>query len=157
MQRFRRALIVVRIFAVAAVLLACAADADAAHCSISTTPVSFGTYNVFATAPTDSTGTIVYNCNGGARNVLITISRGNSPTFAPRVMLQGTEPLPYNLFRDAARTSIWGDGTGGSGLYIDLNPPNNTDISVTVFGRVPTGQDVSAGIYSDTVTVTINY
>lgn len=157
MQRVSRALIVVRVFAVAAVLLVCAADADAAQCSISTTPVSFGTYNVFATAPTDSTGTIVYNCNGGARNILITFSRGNAPTFAPRFMLNGTEQLPYNLYRNAARTTIWGDGTGGSGLYLDTNPPNSTDISVTVFGRVPTGQDVSAGVYTDTVTVTINY
>jgi spore coat protein U-like protein len=156
-QRISRALIVVRAFVVAALLLVCAADADAAQCSISTTPVSFGTYNVFATSPTDSTGTITYNCNGGARFILITISRGGSPTFAPRRMLKGAEQLPYNLYRNASRTIVWGDGTGGSSLHLDVDPPNHQHISVPVFGRIPAGQDVEAGAYTDTVTVTINY
>jgi spore coat protein U-like protein len=155
-QRFRRALIVARVVAIAAVVLACGGGAEAAQCSISTTPVNFGTYNVFATSATDSTATITYNCNGGARFILITISRGDSPTFA-RHMTKGTEQLPYNLYRNATRTIVWGDGTGGSSLYLDTDPPNHQNISVPVYGRVRPGQDVSAGAYTDTVTVTINY
>jgi spore coat protein U-like protein len=30
-------------------------------------------------------------------------------------------------------------------------------VSVTVYGRIPPGQDISAGSYSDTVTVVVNF
>lgn len=142
---------------VALALLAMVRPAEAAQCTISTTPIVFGTYNVFMTAPTDSTGTVIYNCNGGGKNILITMSRGASPTFVPRRMASGPEDLGYNLFRDAARTTVWGDATAGTSAYFDADPPNRTDIVVTVFGRIPAGQDVRAGAYSDTVSIEINF
>jgi spore coat protein U-like protein len=42
-------------------------------------------------------------------------------------------------------------------LHIEANPPNNRDLPLTIFARVPAGQDVSAGSYSDSVTVVILY
>ena len=145
-----------------ALALACAVlfsvrAADAAQCTISTTPLVFGTYNVFTTAPTDSTGTVIYNCNGGGRTILITMTRGGSPTFLPRQMASGPEKFSYNLFRDAARTTVWGDATAGTSAYFEADPPNKTDIVVTIFGRVPPGQDVRAGSYSDTVSIEVNF
>jgi spore coat protein U-like protein len=154
----RTATTLIRVLACAtAILLAGAADVEAAQCTISTTPVVFGTYNVFSAAPVDSTGTIAYRCNGGARGVMITMTRGQSVAFVPRELQKGLETLSYNLFRDAARTSIWGDFSAGTSAYIDTNPPNNQDIAVTVYGRIPPGQDISAGSYSDTVTVEVNF
>lgn len=141
----------------AVVLLAGVSRAEAARCSVSTTPMVFGAYNVFAASPVDSTATISYRCNGGAENVLVTISQGQSPTFLPRQLGKGTERLAFNLFRDAARTSVWGDFTGGTSAHIDVNPPNNKDVDVTVFGRIPPGQDISAGSYTDTVTVVVYF
>ena len=87
--------------------------AEAAKCSVDTTGVAFGTYNVFATAPTDSTGTIVYSCNGGAKSVVIGITAGQSGSFSTRTLRKGTETFTYNLVSDAARSAVWGDGTGG--------------------------------------------
>src|SRR5581483_1009059 len=57
--------------AIAAIgLVLCAAGrADAAGCTISTTSVSFGSYNVFTPTPTDSIGSFLYRCNGGAKNI----------------------------------------------------------------------------------------
>ena len=72
-------------------------------------------------------------------------------------MKKGAETLTYNLFRDAAFTTVWGDGSGTTGQYQIGNPPNNTDVPLTVYGRVPALQDVSAGSYSDTVIATINF
>jgi spore coat protein U-like protein len=54
-----------------------------------------------------------------------------------------------------ARAILWGDGTGGTQTYPQVLPPLNQDITVQVFGRIPAGQDVSAGVYTNTVTVTI--
>jgi spore coat protein U-like protein len=70
-------------------------------------------------------------------------------------MRKGTETLDYNLYQDSTRTVIWGDGTGGSQTVVQPSPPLNTNIDVTVYGRVPAGQDVSSGSYSSTVTATI--
>ena len=133
------------------------ASAEAAKCTITTTPVVFGTYNVFTASPQDSTGTVVYNCNGGAKNIWVTISRGLSSTFNPRQMAKGAERLGYNLFLDPARTSVWGDLTGGTSVHTNANPPNNDDTTATIYGRIPAGQDISAGAYSDVVSVEINF
>lgn len=70
-------------------------------------------------------------------------------------MRQGSEVLSYNLYLDSTRTIIWGDGTGGTQAFIQPSPPLNTNIDVNVFGRIPAGQDVSAGSYSSVVTATI--
>jgi spore coat protein U-like protein len=42
-------------------------------------------------------------------------------------------------------------------VYSISNPPNNTNVNLTVYGRVTAGQDVSAGSFSDTVTAVINF
>jgi spore coat protein U domain-containing protein, fimbrial subunit CupE1/2/3/6 len=156
MYGFRRS--VVRIAAcVAVVILAGVSRAEAANCSLSTTSILFGTYNVFSSAPVDSTGSVTYRCNGTTPGVLITITKGQSATFLPRELGKGLERLDYNLFRDAARTTVWGDFTGGTSAFIDIDPPKKEDLTVTVYGRIPPGQDISAGSYTDSVTVVMNF
>jgi spore coat protein U-like protein len=73
-------------------------------------------------------------------------------------MLSSSNQLFYNLFLDAARTIVWGDGTGGTQFYFSQNPqPNNQNISVPIYGRMPALQDVKVGNYGDTITVTLNF
>jgi spore coat protein U-like protein len=142
-------------------LLAClgallaAATAEAA-CTISTTPVAFGTYNVFSGSANDATGQITYRCTAPRPPLVqIQLDKGGAPTFTPRQMRRSGEILSYNLYLDSTRSTIWGDGTGGSQAYTRANPPLNQNINVSVFGRIPPGQDVSAGNYTATVTATI--
>ena len=127
-----------------------------ASCTISATSIAFGNYNVFTTTPGDSTGTITFRCNSSAFNISISLSDGSSSTFNQRTLRNGSEVLNYNLYRNAARTTIWGDGTGGTSVYTNSNPPSS-NINVTVYGRIPAQQDVSAGSYSDTVSAVINF
>ncbi len=143
--------------ALAAILAAALSVEAQGTCKISTTPVSFGTYNVFATTPLDTTGSVTYRCVPPVTGITIVLSRGSSSTFSPRTLVKGTESLNYNLYLDAARTRIWGDGTGGTQVFSDPNPQNNQDVTVTIFGRILAGQDVSAGTYADTVTATITF
>lgn len=144
------------LFAVAA-WLACPHDAAAQACSISTTPVAFGNYSVFTATDTDSTGTVTYKCNASINAATVTLSKGVSSTYSPRTLLKGAEALNYNLYRNAARTQIAGDGTAGTFLLFNGNPPNNVIQNLTVYGRIPAQQDVSAGPYTDTVVATINF
>jgi hypothetical protein len=49
-----------------------------------------------------------------------------------------------------ARGAVWGDGTGGTQSYstpLTLLVP----VTITVYGRVPAGQNVAAGSYGDSV------
>lgn len=130
--------------------------ARAASCTLSSTSLSFGAYDVFATAPTDSTATLTYRCSGNA-DIAIGITRGRSTTYNPREMAKGTERLSYNLYLDPARTTVWGDTTGGTQVYFDTRVPNNRNVMATVYGRIPAGQDVSAGDYTDTVLVVVEF
>ena len=139
------------------IALGLAAPAEAA-CTISTSPLSFGFYNVFSPTPLDSTGSVTFRCGNRDHDITISLDRGGAPTFNPRRMLKGAEALEYNLYLNAARTTIWGDGTGGTQAFFENNPqPNNQDIVIPIYGRVPAGQDVSAGTYSNTITATINF
>ena len=137
-------------------LMAFAGRAEAA-CTISTTAVNFGSYNVFNTSATPANGTVTYRCGAGDHNITVSISTGSSGSFANRTMKKGTEDLTYNLFLDAAFATVWGDGSGTTGQYTIKNPPNGTDVNLTVYGRVPPLQDVSVGSYSDTVIATVNF
>lgn len=132
--------------------------AAAAQCTVASTGVNFGAYDVFAAPPRDSTGAISYQCLAPL-SVQISLSPGSAATFAPRKMVKGAERLDYNFYVDAARSQIWGDGAGGTSIHSATVSvlQVGTTINVTVFGRIPAQQDVSAGTYSDTVTATINF
>ena len=144
----------------AALCLAGATSAAAQQtpsCTISAVSVAFGNYNVFTATPVDSAGSVTFRCNAAAANISITLTKGTSSTFAPRTMTKVGEALNYNLYLDAARTNVWGDGTGGTSTYTNANPPNNQNVTVPIHGRIPASQDVSAGAYSDTVLAIINF
>jgi len=132
-----------------------------AQCNISVTTIAFGTYDVFALAPLDSTGQITVGCTQNIHTATITISKSTtSGTFNPRQMklTTGSDILNYNIFTTSARTTIWGDGTGGTSSVQANRPPgkpNPWSTILTMYARIPSGQNVSVGSYSDTLTVTV--
>ena len=65
--------------------------------------------------------------------------------------------LSYNIYLDAARTMVWGDGTGGSSYYSATGTGNAAPVSVIMYGGIPTQQNVGAGTYTDILVVTINF
>ena len=143
-------------------LVACVVVPVAAHaavkCSVTTVGVAFGVYDVFSSAPLLSAGSVSVRCVGlgtGTEQVSISLSTGGSGSFNPRTLSQGSERLNYNLYLDPGYTQIWGNGTGGTLKHVSVS--NNRPAVIPIFGRIPPGQDVSAGTYSDTIVVTIDY
>ncbi|MFX4085804.1 spore coat U domain-containing protein [Sphingobium yanoikuyae] len=152
--------------AVALAALIMAAPAQAAcdplalcTCTVSASGLSFGNYNPVASGDNDSSGTVRVRCSlvvalGGSYT--IQLSKGTSSTYAPRVLTSGGSTLAYNLYTSNARNQVWGDGTGGSQTvtsnFIALL---SLDQTTTVYGRIPAGQNVPPGSYSDTVLVTV--
>jgi spore coat protein U-like protein len=71
-------------------------------------------------------------------------------------MTSGANLLNYNIYTTAARTTVWGNGTGGTAAIGGTG--SGVAQAVTVYGRVGSGQtSVPAGAYADTVAVTITY
>jgi spore coat protein U-like protein len=142
----------------AALLTAPRSAAAVGLCSFdSTVGVNFGAYDVFNTIPTDSTGSLTYSCTSVLGTITIDLSRGSAPSYVPRQMRKGAETLSYNLYLDAARVSIWGDGTGGTSHYGPVVPALASPVTVTIYGRIPARENVSVGSYTDTITATINF
>ena len=147
----------IRLCCAALVLLAAAGGARAVpSCKgLATTSVAFGAYNPISATPTDSVGTISYFCPGALAPV-ISINAGSGGGFSPRQMSSAfTDLLGYNLYLDAARTIVWGDGTGGTSTAPGIT--STKPATANVYGRIFPRQSVGSGSYSDTLTVTINF
>ena len=136
-------------------VLSWSSHAEAA-CTISASGINFGTYSVFSATPDDATGTVTVDCTNTDNNVSVTFSAGASGTFAARTMKKGAEALSYNLFAEASRTTVVGDGTSGS-VYFFSAHPGNPPQTITLYGRIPALQDVSIGSYTDTVLASVNF
>ncbi len=148
----RRASTVLAVAAAAA--LAPVAARGAPTCSFGVAnALAFGAYDPLAAAPMDSSSTMTYRCPAG-QPLRISLDAGLAGTFAARALTMGSERLLYNLYLDAARTIVWGDGTGGSqvGPGVTTHGAGGTTTAY-VFGRIPAGQDVPAGVYGDTIRV----
>jgi spore coat protein U-like protein len=132
-------------------------------CNVSATGVAFGNYNPTNGSPTDATGNVHVFCTvllvsvGAQTN--ISLNKGGSGSFAPRKMSSGANQLNYNLYKEASHVTVWGDGTGGTGIFTDsvLIAVLGTSIDHTIYGRIPAGQYVAAGSYTDTITVTVEF
>ena len=131
----------------------------AAHCSATATSMSFGEYDVFSTNPTDSRGSITVRCNGPEKHeVFFTISMttGNSGTYSPRKMTRVGDAIEYNIFTNPAGTEVWGDGTDRSAT-VSGTGWKDAPRQFYFYGRIPGGQDVAAGSYTDSVTVSVEW
>ena len=129
-----------------------------AVCTISTAAVAFGAYDpVVANAATDlnGTGTIIVACTKGA-SATIDLGNGGNLLAGSRRMTSGTDFLNYALYKDAARTQVWGTGLAG-GTTAAYTAASKASTNITVYGKVPQAQDVTVGSYTDVVVATINY
>lgn len=140
----------------AALALLLAASSVRADCTVGATPVIFGNYSVLDASPRDSTGTITFTCSKVDKRIRITLTKGASATYIPRRMSNGSDTLEYNLYIDVFAT-VWGDGSEGTDVYYTHNPPNDKLVSLPVYGRIFAGQDVSAGLYADSIQVQIDF
>lgn len=122
--------------------------------------LSFGFYDPLSGAPATTSGVAVVTCDQ-APPPTVTLQIGPSAVsggFLPRRMRQegGSDLLAYNFYADAGGASVFGDGTGGT-VTQSAKVTKNKPWSVTIYGRIPPGQDVGVGSYADTLTVTINF
>ena len=130
-----------------------------ANCSITAAALDLGSYDpvvVNASDPAEASSLLSVTCTSGA-SATVTLDEGDNATGTSsaadpdRRLTDGSNFLSYGLFTNTDRDDEWGNtaltgvpytGTGTAG-------------SITVYGSIPAGQNVPAGVYADVVTATI--
>ena len=139
-------------------MMAWGADASAQQlsCAVIAPSMDFGTYLPMSPTPVDLRGRLRIKCDGRGMAVLrVTMGPGRSGNALERHMTTPGDTLRYNIFLDAARTVVWGDGTGGTSELRKLVPGNRRNFNEAVYGRVYANQDPDPGVYSDDLVVTV--
>jgi spore coat protein U-like protein len=134
-------------------------------CTATTTPMVFAAHNPLASSNNDSTGKVKVSC-GGVASVSLTytvaLGAGTGGSVAARKMASGSNLLGYNVYTSNAYSTVWGDGTNGTGAasggfsldLFGLSPPQDW----TFYGRIPGSQTgVVPGAYVDSLVVTLTY
>lgn len=124
-------------------------------CSIDTpsaTDVDFGSVASTAT-DIQAEGTLSVNCTPETPwDIQLDAGQNSGGDISARAMSDGEGNLvPYQLYREPARTSVWGE-------TVDVDTVDGVGTGevqeVTVYGLVPSA-NFPAGSYSDTVTATV--
>lgn len=121
-------------------------------CAITGGTLDFGSYTSGQTSDKLANTTISYtDCGPG--DISIEMDGGRGSSIPARKMSSGSSKLSYQLYRSSARTDLWGVGTNAQKL--DLSATRSS--TVTVYGKLPQGQSVAPGSYTDTVAITITF
>ncbi len=143
---WRRAAGPARLLAAAFAVAAASPAAGAPACTSWTVPatVTFPAYSPFTATANTVTATITMTCPPPV-TAEIGITTGGSGTYTPRRMVSTTNPsdvIQYDLSPAA-----------GGPPWTDSPPVPVSGTTVTVYGSIPTLQNVAPGAYTDTVEV----
>lgn len=131
---------------------------EAINCRVTVNAIPFGMYMPMTPTPVDIVGQVNVRCQAQPGTFSVTIGPGVSGNQLARTLTAGgADVINYNLFRDAARTQIWGDGTPPtfvvSGVRTSRGRP--TFYNYPVYGRLYANQSPNPGVYNDTLVVTV--
>jgi spore coat protein U-like protein len=121
-----------------------------ATCSISASNMAFSSITTGTTTNTDASSALTVNCSSGTP---YTISLGNGANYSNiRRLAWGGSYIDYVLYSDSSRSTEWSQSSTKTGTG------SGSDQSLTVFGRIPSGQNITnTGDYGDTVIATVTY
>lgn len=128
-------------------------------CNVSGTLLNFGAAldPLAAAVPVDASSTLTVTCTN-TTPYTVALDAGThagSSSFAGRSMKNGSYSMGYQLYVNSGRSTVWGDGTGGSSTASGVG--TGSAQSITVYGRVPSLTGAVPGTYTDTITVTVTY
>ncbi|GAP66686.1 putative spore coat protein, late developmental [Mizugakiibacter sediminis] len=126
--------------------------------------IGFGNYDPAGannTTPLDASGSVQVRCTKNT-NAAVTLNQGANPATGStcaspsRQMTDGgSNRLGYAIYKDAARSQPWGCDATNQASFTSTGIAS--PITLTTYGRVAAGQDVPAGSYTDTVSVTVTF
>ncbi len=129
----------------------------ASACLVSATTLNFGTYSPSSATALTGTSTVSVNCTSGSPYTTSLNVGSGGGAFTARTLLSGSNTLDFNLYKDAAYTQVWGDGTGSTFTVAGTGSGLLTANTITVYGQIPISQDKPVGTYTSLITVTVSY
>lgn len=121
-------------------------------CTLTTTPIAFGTVDTLNYTSVKPTGVMSLTCTGGtSAKVSINAGLGVGATTGVRYMTDSTgDTLRYALYQSTAGTFGW-DST------VTVTFASTGTQTLNAVGVLVTGQAIIPGTYADTVTVSVAY
>jgi spore coat protein U-like protein len=120
-------------------------------CTVSAADIVVASYDPNAAAPTNQTGTVNVTCTKGTTYSTVLSAPSGFKMTGP-----GGATLAYQIFQGSgASGTVWANATT-SNPYAG-SAPSKAPVPYLATASIDPGQDVPAGFYADTVTVTVNY
>lgn len=122
-------------------------------CTVSGATLDFGSYTSGQTTDLNGFTQIAYsNCPAG--QLRFQLDGGGSGSSTARRLSNGSGGLlGYGVYRDSARTQVFGQGANSRLVTLPAAGSGN----VSVYGKIPAGQSIAAGTYTDTVVITLDF
>lgn len=122
--------------------------------------ITFGSYpSLDNTIDAQSVGATAGSSFGiqcaNSTNYNIALNNGLNSLSNQRRMTNGSAFVSYNLYQEAARSTLWGNGSNGGVALAGVG--NGANQEMVVYGRVPNQTTPATGTYQDTVQVTITW
>lgn len=125
-------------------------SAPAAGCDVRVSFVDFG--RVERRHANEVSGEVTVVCEEPTRFALA-LSEGRGSYLERRMRGPGGHELRYNVYVDAGRRRVWGDGvTAGTALLRGRNDGRRPTI-LPIYGRLERGQRAAGGAYGDQLVV----
>jgi spore coat protein U-like protein len=126
----------------------------APNCTVITpSALAFGAYT--GTTNLDVATTIAVTCvNLTPYTIALNAGTGSGATTATRKLTSGANTLNYAIFSNPTRTANWGNTIGTDTV---AGTGNGSSQIIQVYGRIPSGQTLNVGSYTDTVVATIDF
>ena len=152
----------------AALVLLLAVVAWPAHavvCTATASALAFGAYDTLLSLDDDSTATVTVTCTPGVSasltsNYTISIAGSGTGGDTIRSASYAGSRLYYQVYSDAGRTAVWGNGGATPGVASSVTSLSAALPAVrvhTVYARAPSGQRTKPGTYVGTLLVTVDY
>lgn len=125
-----------------------------ANCGVAATNMNFGSRADFS-QPLYAISVVSVTCTNNAPYwVALDGGLANAADPRRRKMTNGAHSVTYGLYRDSAMTQPWG-ATYGVDTQLGVGSSNAT--AYRVYGQVPAQPTPAPGLYSDTVTASVNF
>ena len=127
-------------------------------CTITFNDINHGTVSTLAANNDAASAGDNITCSfADSYTIALNVGTGGG-TYATRTLANGANTLNFNVYSDAARTTIWGDGSGGSAVLTKTSTGGGVADAIDVYSRVLGGQTGKPeGTYSSTITATATF
>jgi spore coat protein U-like protein len=126
------------------------------NCQVTVSDLAFGAYDplgAHANQQLDGSAAVRVVCTRSA-GASIELDSGENNSGSQREMSSGTTRIQYQLYRDSNRTRAWSRDSDAVHL---VSSSARDSQQFTVYARVPAGQKVASGLYTDVVRATVYF